>query len=209
MKPYHNRLHYQRIQRPSFNKFCNFWIKILASWSKMPSWSISTWNLWKAISRNHLRRHWTLLHTSRAIRFQSSEPISIFLIDFIKNRQLNRGTTRKILWKWPEEKSSPWPSPRRKWSNPRKTWRPSENVLPKSWGRQTKKLPMWTADSQLPSALQQLETEKHEQASQTYQLHKCLRPISGSAEADKREIQEADDIRLRAIAVIQSALGAL
>ena len=63
--------------------------------------------------------------------------------------------------------------------------------------------------SQLPSALQQLEIEKHEQASQTYQLHKCLRPISGSAEADKREIQEADDIRLRAIAVIQSALGAL
>ena len=34
--------------------------------------------------------------------------------------------------------------------------------------------------SQLPSALQQLETKKHEQASQTYQLHKCLRTILGS-----------------------------
>ena len=63
--------------------------------------------------------------------------------------------------------------------------------------------------SQLPSALQQLETEKHEQASQTYQLHKSLRPIPGSIKADKKEIQEADDIHLRAIAVIQSALGSL
>ena len=63
--------------------------------------------------------------------------------------------------------------------------------------------------SQLPSALQQLETEKHDQASQTYQLHKSLRPIPGSIKADKKEIQEADDIHLRAIAVIQSALGAL
>ena len=63
--------------------------------------------------------------------------------------------------------------------------------------------------SQLPSALQQLNAEKHEQANQTYQLHKSLRPILGSAEADEKEIQQADDIRLRVIAVIQSALGSL
>jgi len=63
--------------------------------------------------------------------------------------------------------------------------------------------------SQLPSALQQLEVEKQEQARQTYQLHKSLKPIPGSVEADNREIQEADDIRLRAISVIQNALGSL
>ena len=63
--------------------------------------------------------------------------------------------------------------------------------------------------SQLPSALQQLEVEKHEQARQTYQLHKSLRPIPGSTEADNKEVQEADDIHLCVIAVIQSALGAL
>jgi len=63
--------------------------------------------------------------------------------------------------------------------------------------------------SQLPSTLQQLEIEKHEQARQTYQLHKSLKPIPGSAEADNKEIQEADDIRLRAISVIQNALGSL
>ena len=63
--------------------------------------------------------------------------------------------------------------------------------------------------SQLPSALQQLEVEKHEQARQTYQLHKSLRPIPGSTEADNKEVQEADDIHLCVIAVIQSALGSL
>ena len=61
--------------------------------------------------------------------------------------------------------------------------------------------------SQLPSVLQQLEVEKQEQARQTYQLHKSLKPIPGSAEADNKEIQEADDIRLCAISVIQNALG--
>jgi len=63
--------------------------------------------------------------------------------------------------------------------------------------------------SQLPSALQQLEAEKQEQARQTYQLHKSIKPIPGSAEADNKEIQDADDIRLRAISVIQNALGSL
>ena len=53
--------------------------------------------------------------------------------------------------------------------------------------------------SQFPSAFQQLEVEKQEQARQTYQLHKSLKPIPGSTEADNKEIQDADDIRLRAI----------
>ena len=61
--------------------------------------------------------------------------------------------------------------------------------------------------TQLPSALQQLEVEKQEQARQTYQLHKSLKPIPGSAKADNKEIQEANDIRLLVISVIQDALG--
>ncbi|XP_039787010.1 uncharacterized protein LOC120653311 [Panicum virgatum] len=60
---------------------------------------------------------------------------------------------------------------------------------------------------QLPIALQQLEVEKQEQARQTYQLHKSIKTIPGSAEANVQEIQIADDIHLRAISVIQNALG--
>ena len=63
--------------------------------------------------------------------------------------------------------------------------------------------------SQLPTALQQLEAEKQEQARQTYQLHKSIKTVPGSTEADIQEIQIADDIRLRAISVIQNALGPL
>ena len=61
--------------------------------------------------------------------------------------------------------------------------------------------------SQLPMALQQLEAEKQEQARQTYQLHKSIKTVPGSAETDIQEIQIADDICLRAISVIQNALG--
>jgi len=48
--------------------------------------------------------------------------------------------------------------------------------------------------SQLPTALQQLEAEKQEQAHQTYQLHKSIKIVPGSTEADIQEIQIADDI---------------
>ena len=58
-------------------------------------------------------------------------------------------------------------------------------------------------------ALQQLEAEKQEQACQTYQLHKSIKIVPSSAEADIQEIQKADDIHLRAISVIQNALGSL
>ena len=61
--------------------------------------------------------------------------------------------------------------------------------------------------SQLPTALQQLEAEKQEQARHTYQLHKSIKTVPGSAKADIKEIQNADDIRLRVISVIQNALG--
>ena len=55
--------------------------------------------------------------------------------------------------------------------------------------------------SQLPTALQQLEAEKEEQARQTYQLHKSIKIVPGFAEPDIKEIQNADDIRLCAIFV--------
>ena len=61
--------------------------------------------------------------------------------------------------------------------------------------------------SQLPSALKQLEEEKEEQARQAYQLHKSLQSIPGIVKADNKEVQETDDIRLRAMMVIQNALG--
>ena len=63
--------------------------------------------------------------------------------------------------------------------------------------------------SQLPTALQQLEAEKQEQPRQTYQLHKSIKIVPGSAEADIKEIYDANDIRLRAIFVIRNALGFL
>jgi len=63
--------------------------------------------------------------------------------------------------------------------------------------------------SQLPTALQQLEAEKQEQARQTYQLHKSIKIVLGSTEADIKEIQNADDIHLHAIFVIQNAIGSL
>ena len=47
--------------------------------------------------------------------------------------------------------------------------------------------------SQLPTALQQLEAKKQDHARQTYQLHKSIKTVPGSAEADIKEIYDADD----------------
>ena len=63
--------------------------------------------------------------------------------------------------------------------------------------------------SQIPSTITRLEGEKQEQTRQAYQLHKCLRPIPGSVYDNNRTIQTIDEICLRAIKVIQEALGSL
>ena len=63
--------------------------------------------------------------------------------------------------------------------------------------------------SQIPSAIEKLNGEKQERARQAYQLPKSLQPISGSADDDNREIQDADEILLRVINVIQNSLGLL
>jgi hypothetical protein len=91
----------------------------------------------------------------------------------------------------------------------------SKRDLEVKWDRLLKKLEHVNQEiadvdnrlSQLPSALQQLEAEIQEQARQSYQLHKSIK--AGSAEADIKEIQDADDIRLCAISVIQNVLGSL
>ena len=64
-----------------------------------------------------------------------------------------------------------------------------------------------TADhnpSQIPSEITRLEGERQKHARQAYQLHKSLRPIPGSTEDDNQVIENIDQIRLRAIKVIES-----
>jgi len=63
--------------------------------------------------------------------------------------------------------------------------------------------------SQIQPAINKLEGEKQERARQAYQFHKSVQPIPGSADDDNRAIQEADEIRLRTINVIQNSLGSL
>ena len=69
-----------------------------------------------------------------------------------------------------------------------------------------------TADhdlSQIPSAITRLEGERQKHARQAYQLHKSLQPIPSSSKSDNQVIQDVDQILLRAIKVIQEALGLL
>ena len=117
--------------------------------------------------------------------------------------------TWRILCKQLAGRLSPRLSPRQIWNNLRDLEAKRERLI-----KELEQVNQEIADvdnklSQLSMALQQLEAEKQEQARQTYQLHKCIKPIPGSAEADNKEIQDADDIRLRAISVIQNALGSL
>ena len=69
-----------------------------------------------------------------------------------------------------------------------------------------------TADhdlSQILPAITRLEGDKQKYARQAYQLHKSLRPISGSSVDHNQVIENIDQIRLRAIKVIREALGLL
>ena len=65
-----------------------------------------------------------------------------------------------------------------------------------------------TADhdlSQIPPAFTRLEEDKQKYARQAYQLHKSLRPISGSSVDNNQVIENIDQICLRAIKVIREA----
>ena len=61
--------------------------------------------------------------------------------------------------------------------------------------------------SQIQPTITKLEERKQEQARQAYQLHKSLQPVPGSAEDENKAIQEANEIRLRAINAIPKFVG--
>ena len=63
--------------------------------------------------------------------------------------------------------------------------------------------------SQIPLAIAKLEEDKQKHACQAYQLYKSLWPISGSSVDINQVIENTDQIRLRAMKVIQEALGLL
>jgi len=62
-------------------------------------------------------------------------------------------------------------------------------------------------ESQLPEAIKTLEQERNIQARKALQMKKKLKPVEGSADDDVKEIEEANQIRLRAISTIQALLN--
>jgi chromosome segregation ATPase len=62
-------------------------------------------------------------------------------------------------------------------------------------------------ESQLPEAIKLLEQEQNVQARKGLQMKKKLKPLEGSADDDMKEIEEANQIRLRAISTIQALLN--
>jgi len=55
--------------------------------------------------------------------------------------------------------------------------------------------------------LKTLQQERNIQARKALHMKKKLKPVEGSADEDIREIEEADQIRLRAISTIQALLN--
>jgi len=62
-------------------------------------------------------------------------------------------------------------------------------------------------ESQLLEMIKTLQQERNIQARKALQMKKKLKPVEGSADEDIREIEEADQIRLRAISAIQTLLN--
>ena len=62
-------------------------------------------------------------------------------------------------------------------------------------------------ESQLPEMIKTLEQERNIQARKALQMKKKLKPVEGSADEDNKEIEEANQIRLRAISAIQALLN--
>jgi len=57
-------------------------------------------------------------------------------------------------------------------------------------------------ENQLPEAIKTLEQEQNVQARKALQMKKKLKPVEGSTDDDMKEIEEADQIHLRAISTI-------
>jgi len=62
-------------------------------------------------------------------------------------------------------------------------------------------------ESQLPETIKTLEQERNTQARKALQMKKKLKPVEGSADEDIKEIEEADQIRMRSISAIQALLS--
>ena len=62
-------------------------------------------------------------------------------------------------------------------------------------------------ENQLPEMIKTLQQERNIQARKALQMKKKLKPVEGSTDEDIREIEEADQIRLRAISAIQALLN--
>jgi len=62
-------------------------------------------------------------------------------------------------------------------------------------------------ESQLPETIKLLEQERNIQARKALQMKKKLKPVEGSTDDDVKEIEEANQIRLRAISTIQALLN--
>jgi len=62
-------------------------------------------------------------------------------------------------------------------------------------------------ESQLPEAIKLLEQERNVQAHKALQMKKKLKPVEGSADDDMKEIEQANQIHLRAISTIQALLN--
>jgi len=62
-------------------------------------------------------------------------------------------------------------------------------------------------ETQLPEMIKILKQERNVQARKALQMKKKLKPVAGSTDEDMKEIEEADQIRLRAISAIQALLN--
>ena len=62
-------------------------------------------------------------------------------------------------------------------------------------------------ESQMPDALKTLQQERDVQARKELHMKKKLKPVEGSADEDTREVEEANQIRLRAVSAIQALLN--
>jgi len=58
----------------------------------------------------------------------------------------------------------------------------------------------------MPEMIKTLEQEHNTQARKALQMKKKMKPVEGSADEDIKEIEEANQIRLRAISTIQALL---
>jgi len=62
-------------------------------------------------------------------------------------------------------------------------------------------------ENQLPETIKLLEQEQNTHGRKALHLKKKLKPIEGSTDEDVKEIEAADQIRLRAISAIQALLS--